>query len=717
MKVLNFANDGRIVYTFCRDEKGVQTITKDTEFYPFFYEKDNNGDFNGYDGSKLRKVICNSPNEIPQMRTFNSYCSDVRYLVNYAVHKVDKFEKTKLKYFFIDIEILTPELPDLKEAKYPVSCITVYNSLSKEYLTFFLNDYPGKTVEAKEKHLLEEFMHYMKLEAPDLWLSWNVTFDYQYLHNRIKNFAKKISPIDRSRASKEKDIYFPSGISILDYLTMFKKVNMRESSMKLDNIAEKYLGAGKVNKEVDFMLLDETLRERNKEDVELLVKLEEKFRIIEYFDEIRIFAKCLWEDLTHNSLILDSVVLEEARKRNVVLPTRMDMDTREDEELVGAYRRSDSGVFFDIYKADVASMYPNQLVNFCLDSANIVEQEVKDFQCIKIQDTLFKQDKNAILPHLATKLMNIKDDLKVQLKEMKLGSEESKVLQMKYDAYKGLVNSLFGVTAFPSFRLYNNAVASAITFLARDLLHYTEDAMIELGSKVVAVDTDALMYSAEKDEIDYLNSLVHKWAKDVYNKDNVNIRFESEGVFTKLLILGKCHYYGYIKSEKGIKKEIKGVEVKRSSSSKYESYFQENLIEKVLDKKSRNEIIAWIKAEKDRIRTLPIFDIAFPCKMSNKKYVSTPIFVRAYNNTKNIKPKFNLTSGESYYYAYIRSLGKDNNGKDINVLAFTKEEHDFIDRARIDWNEHIRRNIESKSEAIFEAIGWTSTKNEAMALF
>ena len=37
-------------------------------------------------------------------------------------------EKTIIKYAFIDIEVLTPELPDVEKAKYPVSLLTIYNS-------------------------------------------------------------------------------------------------------------------------------------------------------------------------------------------------------------------------------------------------------------------------------------------------------------------------------------------------------------------------------------------------------------------------------------------------------------------------------------------------------------------------------------------------------------------------------------------------------------
>lgn len=726
MRLVNIANEGKKIFLFLRDEKGVLRLKTVEDFYPFFYEPDPEGEYVAYDGTRLKKIPVQKPSDVRGNRSQQSYSSDVRYPIVYISQMIDKIDKTPIKYFFLDIEILTVDLPDVKKATAPISCVTIYNNLKKELISFYLGDYQGRSIAEKENKLIADMINYFQSEKPDLWMSWNVDFDYQYLHNRVEDFAKRISPIGLTRAGREEDILYPAGISILDYLTMFKKVNMREGSYALDAVCEKHLGFGKKYKKVDFSELSPELKARNREDVELLVALEKKFQILEYFNEIRVFSKALWEDLTHNSMILDSIILSEAKKRNVVLPRKPERNEEENEELEGAYRRSQPGLFFDIYDADVGSMYPNQLVNFCLDPANVgtAEAHFDEKKYIEINGTWFKQDESAMIPYLAKKLMSIKDDLKLKLKNCPEMAEERKVLQMKYDAYKGLVNSLFGVMAFPSFRLYNNQVASAITFLARDLLHYVEDKMKEKGHEVIYTDTDALMYRSDKDETKYLNKLIQDWGKK-YTKPKLDIYFESSGKFTKLLIVGKCHYYGYVEGKK--KPQIKGMEMKRSSSAKYESYFQENLIEKILARQPKDDVLQWIRNEKLKVRSLPFEEIAFPCKLSNNEYkkvnkngrpLPEPIFIRAYNNTKDLVPDFNLAIGESYFYVYVHPLSKvDRLGKPINVLAFTKEKRDFITSDMIDFKEIIRRNIESKTEGIFEAIGWVEQTKPIATLF
>ena len=83
-----------------------------------------------------------------------------------------------------------------------------------------------------------------------------------------------------------------------------------------------------------------------------------------------------------------------------------------------------------------------------------------------------------------------------------------------------------------------------------------------------------------------------------------------------------------------------------------------------------------------------------------------PIFVRAYNNTLRLFPNAKFDSENIIYYTYVDSYGNDINQKDINVIAFTKEQNDFLRTDRIDWNEMIRRNITMKTDTIFDAIKW-----------
>lgn len=742
MKLINISNKDRVVHLFCRDDQGNQKVMVDNNYYPHYYEPDGDGQFLSYDGIKLRKIVCSSPADIVKQRSSLSYASDIKYSVMYMINRVKQIEPCPIKCFYIDIEVLIPKsnrktIEALKiEAPYPISSITIYNSFSKEYKNFFLLDYQGDT-KLREKQLIDDVLKYFKAEKPDLWLSWNVEFDYCYMHNRIKDFAKRISPISLSRMGNRnygERIFFPAGISIVDQMGLFQKLTInKRRSYKLDYIAQVDLGEECWQKTDFSNLKDGVVKYKNINDVKRMVKLEEKFNIIPYFNEIRILSKCQWEDLpfeiirrdgmfipqSNNSKIIDSLVLQKAKEKNIVVPQKR--DNGEKLEYQGAFRESDYvGRFKDLIKVDVSGAYPNMAVSFCLDSVNAVEEPSEDTITIPIVDRItkavnntyhFKQNPDALLPSVIHELLVIKDKLKKEVGEAEHGSPKAKELKTKYNAIKGIVNSAYGVMGNRFFRLYDNRVAEAITFLVRDMLEYVKSRLGDIGAKVIYIDTDSFFIDCKEDITDKLNEFVQEWAIKKYNNHKVNIKFDYEGIFTKILITSKCHYFGYIKNKKGeIEKEIKGMEIVRSSTSKFEAQFQEKLIDKLLDNVERKEILGWIDSEKERIKTLPIVQIGFPTKIPMGKLENYPIHVRAYDNSRMIDKTFpELFMGDLFYYIFMIPIGNsDINGQPMNVLAFTDEYSDLIPSSRIDWNEIIKRSIDNKSDKLFEAIGWKS---------
>ncbi len=679
MNLVNIFNHDREITLFCRNDNGDLEIKVVKDFFPYFYEKSFQGNFKSYKGDSLQKMFVSRPRDIMKQRSNEAWEADLLFPKRYIIDKIDKFDKCPIKYAFIDIEVQSDELPNVQLAEKPVSCITVYNSFTKEYKSFYSPNYNS------EYEMLESFIEYLQKEKFDLWLSWHVGFDYNYLYNRVPDFAKKISPIGKTRYGGE-DISYPAGISIVDYLSWFKKVTLnKEQQYTLDYIAEKHLGKGKEYSKVDFSKISEEIRKRNIEDVKIMVELEKKFKLIPYYDEVRRLAKVEWEDLIWNSRTIDMLLLQEAKNQNVVLP--MKPKDNEKEDFLGAYREAyGTGAFYNIGKYDLSSAYPFAIINFCLDPANIViidhpstseiinhlnTQEIKNISeseldqaekeltkgldIIEINKTVFRQNENALLPTVVKRMIILKNNIKSELKKYPLESPEYKDTKTKYDAIKSIVNSCYGVMGNRFFRLYDKRVASATTFIVRELLHYVKDNIEAKGYKVIYVDTDAVFIDSKENLTDFLNDLIQKWAKIKYSKEHVDIEFEYKGSYTKLLILAKCRYIGYLKTEKGTKEEVKGVEAKRKDSTTFMKKFQRTLIDKILDKEPKKKIIQWIKNQVKEFEKAPIADIAFPCKLARKpeEYKNVPIFLKALQCT----PNFSKKVGNAFYYIYMQPFG------------------------------------------------------------
>jgi DNA polymerase elongation subunit (family B) len=770
----NIYNFGRKIYLFLRNSDGSLSIKSDNTFHPYFFEPIDTlqTKYFAYDGTPVKKVPCSRPSDVPKMRSEDSYSSDIIYTKRYIIDKIDAFNKSPVKWAMIDIECLTDTIPNPEYNL--ISCITIYNSLSKEYKTWFLDDFKGSK-KGRETKLLNFFIDYLKKEKFDILTGWNFTdFDFAYLYNRVKhryhkNLAKIISPIKQCRYGND-EILYPAGTSIIDYMGFYRKIYNKEASYALDDIMEKELGKGKEYLEVDFSSINETIKLRNIDDVKGMVAIEEKLKLISYYDEIRRFSKCNWEDLpmkliysegrqqkiSNNSRIIDMLILEEAKRKNIILPNKKYENKR--CEYKGARRSAEKkGRFFNICQMDVSGCYPQCIIDFCLDTHNIVEDTEtykEQYPLVEINGTYFKQNPNALLPTVTRKLLAEKNKLKnLKVKTKKTDSNYENI-KTQYDAIKSICNSIYGVFALTSFRLYDIRVASAITYLGANVLITVVEGLKKKGYDVIYFDTDGLKVQGKEDLSEVCNELVKQWAKENFNKE-ISLKFEYEGYYEKLFIKALCHYRGYLNTGKEIEIKTKGIEAKRSNSTKFIKKFQSELMDKVMDGAEREEMIEWILQEINRFKTLPLEQIGFPCKLSRKLEdynKNTPIFVRALKYTQEFID-FIKRIGELYYFIYVipdkidvditteiyvddeliesrehediakkdiiaiylEKFGEEFDKKRVrvlhkkrktvyDVLAFDSRHKNHINN--IDWDIMIEKNILLKIKSIFDVMGW-----------
>ena len=746
MKLQNIHSIGNKIYLFNRINPEEMIVTEVHDFYPYFYEPDPKGTIPTYDGKLARKVVLNNPKDVAKNRSSISYESDILYTKRYLIDRVPVIDFSPTKYILFDIEILTEEFPDVDKAEQPISCITIYISTTKEYYTWYLGEWGGIMGEAI---MLEDFVQSIRNEQPDILCAWNIQFDYTYLFNRLaKNtpstegivFSDAISPIGCSRSGRD-NIFFPAGISIVDYMGLYQKLTLgKKRSYALDYISQEDLGEV-AWKETKFNVLDETVKAKNHNDVRRLVSLEDKYKVLVHFDGIRRFTKCLWEDLaterreiegklqtiSNNSKPLDMVFLQEAHDSGIVLP-RKQQDNADEEGIEGAFRDSYAqGVFYDVSEYDLSGAYLYAAIDMCLDSSNIIDTSklfvkdgkpwwgndvlpinVTDRKTQDVKETYYvRQNPNALIPKVLSKLVNDKN----KLRDLTLKNKNDENLEQEYKSKKGLVLSAWGVLVNKYFRLYDVRVGSMITSIVRDLMHYVREKIEFKGYTVVKLDTDSFFVrDGGKDISELLNGIIKEWSQLRFGKAS-QITFELKGHFSKLLLLTNCRHYGYLQGR--TKPEIKGVEIKRSGSSKYEAKFQQELFERILEGDSKEGIVEFVRGEMERIKTLPIQEIAFPAKIQSDYEKSNPIHNRAADNSKEMFKDFKLAKGDLFYYTFIEPIGNDSVGKPRDVLGFTTAYDTFSSKkyqVKVDWDRVIDRNILNKVETVFEIMNWGDSK-------
>ena len=194
--------------------------------------------------------------------------------------------------------------------------------------------------------MIEKFLQLWAEKAPDIITGWNVkTFDMPYLVNRIRrlfdeNKSKLLSPwgliSERTTTVMTREIKYYEfvGISILDYLEMYRKFNTNGTaeSFRLDHIANVELGERKLSySEYDnlhelYRLDFQKFIEYNYKDVELVERLDEKLKLLDLALTLAYDSKTnypdvfmqvrMWTEIIQNHLRVKNIFLE-IKKRDV----------------------------------------------------------------------------------------------------------------------------------------------------------------------------------------------------------------------------------------------------------------------------------------------------------------------------------------------------------------------------------------------------------------
>ena len=228
----------------------------------YAYVKHSSGTYTSLYGDKLKRI---NKWDKEQPDLFESDVNpEIRVLVDNYTDSEEPSTGHKVMIFDIEVEV-TDGFPDPLKAPNKITSIAFNDPLTKQYYCYVLD--PKKQVgEFKddivvsfddEYDLLNAFFRkYLEIQ-PTILTGWNVEFfDVTYLYNRAQqvlgsDIASSLSPINIVQWSDFQDRYKIAGVSVLDYLTLYKKYTFSErSSYRLDAIAELEVGEKKVAYEV-----------------------------------------------------------------------------------------------------------------------------------------------------------------------------------------------------------------------------------------------------------------------------------------------------------------------------------------------------------------------------------------------------------------------------------------------------------------------------------
>ncbi len=722
--MITIESNGKQIVTFGRTEIGTRIIGTVDDFSPYFYYDDKNGNVDTIDGTKANKVICKYPSDIivERGRYSKTYEADVRYVNRYIIDRVKAFNNDPIRICYLDIEIARTDkgYEDVSIASNPILAICCYDNFDKEYKHFSLM----KLTHANERVMLQEFMDYIKNKDPDIIVAWNGDmFDFPFLVNRIKKIGLNPNELSRGGTSYvteyDTKIY---GRIVFDLMKGYKKITSggRESwSLEYISNYEKIGEKEKYKGELDDLFKNdiEKFLRYNRRDVELLVLLDEKLKIIEFFNEVRKLCFCRFEDVFMNSKIADCLCLRYAKEHNFVLPTSNPVPK---VKFKGAFvKNSEPKLHENIAVMDMKSLYPSIMLGFNTSYETLLSKyetgtSVLDGTIINMYDTYYYSKKRGIIPSIVKPLLDKRTEVITEMKKYDIESEEYESLWMSQYALKVIANSFYGVLGYETFRLYKRDVAQSITFCAQNIIKEVHKWFEEKGMKVIYGDTDScfiVMGDKTINDMIELKKEINKYFKDYFKQfsvdDEYNIfKLEFEKVYKTILFKLKgdgtgakkkyagwmCWYDGH-----GVDKiAITGFESVRSDSPQIGRDLMKNVLEMILKKTEKEKIDNYINMFKSNIRggMYQPEEIALPISITkNLDKYGNQIHARAARKANELH-KSNIKSGDKIKYVYL---------KKGDVIAFKNY---LWDGYEIDYDKMIRRIVDLKIGPIYEGLGW-----------
>jgi DNA polymerase elongation subunit (family B) len=473
-----------------------------------------------------------------------------------------------LSIAFIDIEVGSENgFPDPYRATEPITAIAIHQlnggTTVYGYGSYENNDESVTYVLCEDEiDLCERFLADWASNHPDVLTGWNIKFfDVPYIVNRFTRIlgeddTKKLSPWEvlsqrkTTFKGKEQTIYDLVGVSVLDYFELYQWYapgGRNIENYRLDTVASVELDERKLSyDEYDslhqlYKLDYQKFIDYNIKDVRLVLKLEDKLKLIELALTLAYDTKTNYDDVFAQTRMWDALIYNYLLDKKIVVPPRR--VSKKNEAFEGAYVKDPQiGLHHWVASFDLNSLYPHLIMQYNISPETLVEtsEYTNDMRDLAINASVenllnrkldtsvlknvtitpngqfFRTDKQGFLPAM---MIEMYDDRKKFKKEMLKAQQEyenekdpakRKEIEKLIARYNNLqlakkvsLNSAYGAMGSQYFRFYDLRQALAVTQAGQLSIRWIENKLNEYLNKVLKTERDYVIAS-DTDSI-YLN--------------------------------------------------------------------------------------------------------------------------------------------------------------------------------------------------------------------
>jgi DNA polymerase elongation subunit (family B) len=487
------------------------------------------------------------------------------FIADEFVGQID-WDIQQINIAIIDIEVGSENgFPDPYKTTEPITAIA-WKTLNGGTTVYGCGDYETKGEEVyvkcdSEQDLCKKFLKDWSENCPDVVTGWNIDFfDVPYLVNRFRmvlgeDEAKKLSPWnymwERKVTINGRELiqYNIGGVAALDYIELYKWYapgGKSQESYKLDNIANVELGENKLSyDEYDnlhqlYRLNYQKFIEYNIKDVELIVKLEDKLKLIELALTLAYDTKTNYEDVFAQTRMWDALIYSHLLEKKIIVPPKVIQ--RKNSAFEGAYVKDPQvGMHNWVASFDLNSLYPHLLIQYNISPETLIEsenytQEMRDVlkQNVNVNSLLaseidtsklhgctltpngqfFRTDIQGFLPKMMEEMYEDRKKFKKMMLKAKQDyvNEKDPVKKVEIDklvarynnlqlAKKVSLNSAYGALGSQYFRFYDLRQALAVTLAGQLSIRWIENKLNQYMNKLLKTENEDYVIASDTDSI------------------------------------------------------------------------------------------------------------------------------------------------------------------------------------------------------------------------
>jgi len=671
----------------------------------------------------------------------------------------------------------------------PVIMCSVWDSYLKKLYTLYVKNpkwkIPFKPEPIIKKHeiipyksegfLFEGLVGLVDELDPDLFTAWNLDrYDFPKWKTRMEAChlnPRVLSPFKSFAWRREP--YRIKGRILFDLMKGFKRftdAELRSYSLAYvidsENLtAEKIPFTGTPADTWDKY--PQVMFKRNVNDVIVLKELDEKYDLIETFDDLRRVFGALFHEVLMNYRVLDTALMRFVNGK-VALRTVHRKKTKKKSFLGAVVIEPEPGLYPWMVQFDFSREYPN-IIRALNIGPETYRANGKGYYKVTAPDGTihsFVRSPRSLLAQLIDDFFRQRDMYEKAYEEaIESGNKtDIKAWWRRVFNIKKMTNAIYGVMDFDGFRLSKGECSAAVALVGREAIHCLNDIAKSLGYELKYGDTDSIFvflkgkYGWKPKALlkegewlrDKFNEGLTKYFKEKHRIPEAPLDLGLKKLYSRFLLIAKKSYAGKCvwDEKKGWSEgfEFKGIEVIRSDSSMLEKDTLETIIKMTLSEKSMEDTKQYWGgiAEDFEGRKYHYLEVAYPLQIKKpfnqytlpgeKKKKSAPAHARSalYSNRflntdfeQGDKPRrLPINVGEHITAAGQTTLGgdvqryplkwtyKDENGsftwklRDISVAEDMVVPFWFLER--IDWDRIFNRleNKVNKILALIEGFKW-----------